>query len=240
MLAQSPAPPPYTLHTQARVVLTDVTVTDANGNTVHNLSPSVFHIFDNKRPQDIASFEEHTAAQPSVIPAASPSSSHTFSNDFLLHPPPVFNVIVLDTATINVVDQMYLNEQLTEFINALPPQNSLAIYVHGGEFTLLLQNFTTDHALLFAAIHKAIPVIRMPGAQSYNSIQAMQQIAIYLGQLPGRKNVLWFGAGSNLFLMADATKIPVSIDYRVLRVLYDELESSRIALYPIDVRGLDW
>jgi VWFA-related protein len=132
MLAQSPAPPPYTLHTQ---VLTDVTVTDANGNPVHNLSRSAFHIFDNKKPQDIASYEEHTGAQPSVTPTAAPSAPHTFSNDFLLHPPPVFNIIVLDTATINIVDQMYLNEQLTEFIDALLPQNSLAIYVHGGEFT---------------------------------------------------------------------------------------------------------
>jgi hypothetical protein len=102
MVAQSSAPPPYTLHTQTRVVLTDVTITDANGNPVHNLSRSAFHIFDDKKPQDIASFEEHTSAQPSVIPTASPSSPHTFSNDFLLHPPPVFNVVVLYTATIDV------------------------------------------------------------------------------------------------------------------------------------------
>src|ERR1700722_151659 len=238
-LAQSPGPSGFTLHTRARVVLTDVTVTDKNGNPVHNLSRSAFHIFDNKNPQDIASFEEHIGAQTTVIPTAAPSAPHTFSNDFLLHPPPVFNVIVLDTVTINIVDQMYLNEQLTHFINALPPQNSLAIFVHGGEFTLLLQNFTTDHSLLLAAIHKAIPILPMPGAWSYNSLQAMQQIAIYLGQLPGRKNVLWFSSGSNLLLRPDASNIPPSIDYYALRVIYDELEASRIALYPIDARGLE-
>jgi VWFA-related protein len=236
---QSPCPSGFTLHAQARVVLTDVTVTDAQGNPVHNLSRSAFHIFDNKKPQDIASFEEHTGTNSSVIPTSLPSNTHTLSNDSLLHPPPAYNVIVLDTATINIVDRMYLNEQLTEFINALPPQNSLAIYVHGGEFTLLLQDFTTDHALLLAAVHKSVSILRMPGAQSYNSLQAMHQIAVHLSQLPGRKNVLWFSAGSNLFFMADATRIPVSIDYRVLRALYDELGFSRIALYPIDVRGLD-
>jgi len=241
-LAQSTAPPPYTLHTQARVVLTDVTVTDANGNPVHNLSRSAFHIFDNKKPQDIASFEEHTGAQPSVIPTSAPSAPHTFSNDFLLHPPPVFNVIVLDTVTIDIVTQMYLYKQLTDFINALPPQNSLAIFVHNGEFTLLLQDFTTDHALLHTAIRKAVPVLPMPGAwyenrRYYGSLQAMQQIAVYLGQLPGRKNVLWYSAGSSLFLNADATKIPPFLDPQLLRAIYDELEASRIALYPIDVRG---
>jgi VWFA-related protein len=137
MLAQSSAPPPYTLHTQTRVVLTDVT--DANGNPVHNLSRSAFHIFDDKKPQDLASFEEHTGAQPSITPTAVSSAPHTFSNDFLLRPPPVFNVIVLDTVTMDIVTQMILYKQLTDFINALPPQNSLAIFVHSGEFTLLLQ-----------------------------------------------------------------------------------------------------
>jgi hypothetical protein len=40
-------------------------VTDKNGNPVHGLPQSVFHIFDNKQPQVIASFEEHAG-----IPAA--------------------------------------------------------------------------------------------------------------------------------------------------------------------------
>jgi VWFA-related protein len=243
MLAQSPAPPPYTLHTQTRVVLTDVTVTDAHGNPVHNLSRSAFHIFEDKKPQDLASFEEHTGAQPAVIPAAAPSAPHTFSNDFLLHPPPVFNVIVLDTVTMDIVTQMILYKQLTDFINALPPQNSLAIFVHSGESTLLLQDFTTDHALLHTAIRKAVPVIPMPGAwyenrKNYGSFQAMQQIAVYLGQLPGRKNVLWYSAGSSLFFSADANKMLPWLDPQVLRVIYDELETARIALFPIDVRGV--
>jgi len=53
MLGQSPAPPPFTLRTQARVVLTDVTVTHKNGNPVHNLSRPAFHILDDKNPKDI-------------------------------------------------------------------------------------------------------------------------------------------------------------------------------------------
>ena len=58
--AQTPAAPStYSFHTYTRVVLTDVTVTDANGNPVHGLSRSAFRIFDNKEPQAIASFEEH-------------------------------------------------------------------------------------------------------------------------------------------------------------------------------------
>jgi VWFA-related protein len=239
-LAQSPGQSGFTLHARARVVLTDVTVTDKNGNPVHNLSRSAFHIFDDKKPQDIGSFEEHTGAQAAVMPIAAPAAPHTFSNDYLLHPPPAFNVIVLDTDSIDVVTQMYVYKQLTDFIDALPPQNSLAIFVHGGEFSLLLQNFTTDHALLHAAVRKAVPVVRMPEIRTpaelaNRSYEAMHEIAVYLGQLPGRKNVLWFSAGSAL---ADPTKIP-AVDYGALRIIYDELEASRIALYPIDVRGVE-
>src|ERR1700760_2957627 len=118
--AQSPGPSGFTLHARSRVVLTDVTVTDKNGNPVHNLSRSAFHIFDDKKPQDIASFEEHTGVQPAVMPIPAPSAPHTFSNDYLLHPPPAFNVIVLNTDSIDVVTQMYVYKQLTDFINALP------------------------------------------------------------------------------------------------------------------------
>jgi hypothetical protein len=57
--AQSGDEPSFTLRTQPRAVLIDVTVMDANGNPVHDLSRSAFHVFDNKQPQDIASLDEH-------------------------------------------------------------------------------------------------------------------------------------------------------------------------------------
>src|SRR6185312_7509681 len=57
----------------------------------------------------------------------------------------------------------------------------------------------------------------------------------FLSQMPGRKNVLWFTGGSNLFLNPDPTSMP---SYQSFREIYDELETERIALYPIDARGL--
>ena len=190
-----------------------------------------------------ASLEEHPGAHPTVIPTAAPSAPHAFSNDFLLHPPPIFNVIVLDTVTIDIVTQMILYKQLNDFINALLPQNSLAIFVHSGELTLWLQNFTTDHALLHAAIRKAVPILPMPGAwyenrRTYGFFQSMQQIAVYLGQLPAAKTCSGKSAGSKLFFSADANKMLPYLDPQVLPVVYDELETARIALYPIDVRGV--
>ena len=54
-----PAQSTYTFRADTHIVLTDVTVTDAKGNPVHGLPQTAFRIFDNNKPQEIASFEEH-------------------------------------------------------------------------------------------------------------------------------------------------------------------------------------
>lgn len=224
--------PGYTLHSAARIVLTDVTVTDAEGNPIKGLESSAFQIFDNGKRQTVSSFEEHRSA-PAGMKVSAAADPNTFSNDFLLHPPPVYNVMMLDTSTIGIVDQMYLDSELTHFIQSLPAGEPLAIYVHAGEFSLQLQSFTADHALLLKALHKAIPVLQHPGNTALSELDAMHQLAQYLRPLPGRKNILWFGGGSNLFVRGDPTTLPELN----LRSLYDEMEAARIALYPIDVRG---
>src|SRR5689334_21577769 len=71
----------YTLQLNSRVVLTDVTVTDKKGNPVHGLKASDFRIFDNNKPQEISSFEEHHKDEttPVVQPVLAPG---VYSNDY--------------------------------------------------------------------------------------------------------------------------------------------------------------
>jgi VWFA-related protein len=227
-----PSQPAYTLQQGTRIVLTDVTVTDESGNPVHRLPASSFHIFDNKKRQAIASFEEH-AARPDVLLA--PTSRGVFSNDYLAHLPPVLNVIVIDIANIRISDQMWLNYQLGLFMKSLPPDQLLAIYLRGGSGCFLVQDFTTDQQLLIAGLHRAIPRIPPLGREYLSDIDTLHQISAYLARLPGRKNVLWFSGGSTAFLRPDAA---VFQDEAAVRAVYDELERERIAVYPIDARGL--
>src|ERR1700753_617392 len=105
-----PSQPGYTLHANAREVVTDVLVTDHKGNPIRGLPESAFHLFDNGKPQHIASFVEHT--QTDATAPIENKAANVFSNDIVLHPPRVFNLILLDTATIRVPDQMYLRQQL--------------------------------------------------------------------------------------------------------------------------------
>lgn len=222
----------YTFHANSRVVLTDVTVTDRNGNPIHGLKASDFHVFDNNKPQEIASFEEHRrddVAPPA--PRALPVG--VYSNDYLAHPPRVLNILFIDLTNIEIADQMYLNYQLGKFFDTLKPDEPIAIYARPGDASILLQSFTSNPALLRAAVRRVMPRFPPLGREYMDDFQTLDQIARYLDQLPGRKNVLWLSGGSTLFLRPGA-----SVDGVAFRTIYDELESQRIAIYPIDVRGL--
>ena len=231
---QPSANPPYTIQVSSRVVLIDVTVTDSKGNLVHGLPEAAFRIFDNNKLQTIATFEEHTGTpavkmEPAVAPAG------VYSNDYLLHLPPVLDVVIIDIANLRITDQMYLNYELTKVLEEQPDGQPLAIYLRAGNGCFLVQNFTSDRALLLAALHKAIPRIPPTGREYLSDIDTLHQIATYLNQLPGRKNILWFSGGSTLYLRDDAELYE---DPAMWRNLYDELEQERIAVYPIDARGL--
>ncbi len=225
--------PGYTLRANSRVVLTDVTVTDDKGNPVHGLPRSAFQIFDNKQPQRIGSFEEHSGA---VTPVTLPTEKQgVYSNDFLEHLPPVLNVVVLDIINMAITDQMYLYYELTKLLGNVPNGQPVAIYLRAGEHTFLVQNFTSDRTRLLDGLRKAIPRLP-PLARDLSDLDTMRQIANYLSQLPGRKNVIWFSGGpissslwpDQLVLQNDAA----------WREVYDELDQERIAVYPVDGRAL--
>lgn len=227
---------PYTFHADTNVVLTDVTVTDARGNPIHGLPESAFHIFDNNHEQAIGSFEEHTTtpASPAALLEAS-STAGVYSNDYLLHLPPVLNILLIDLATLSIGDQMYLNYELTRFLKEEPQGQPLAIYLRTDSGVFVVQNFTSDRKLLLDGLHKAIPRFPPLNPEYLTDFDALHEIALDLSELPGRKNVLWFSGGSALYLMPDAASLQNDGDWRAL---YDELDQERIAIYPIDARGL--
>jgi len=233
--AQQPEPQPgYTLHTDVRIVLADVTVTDNHGNVVHDLPASAFHVTIDRKPVMLSSFEEHNIA-PTAMTATPVAGSSTFSNEYLLHLPPVLNIVVLDIATLAVTEQMYLAYEFKHFLEKLPANQPLAIYARTGDHLVLIQDFTADHALLSAAAAKVMPIIPIPHTVSQD-VTLLAELALHLTSFPGRKNVLWFSGGSGVLQMGDPEVVE---DTEALRLVYDQLEAARVALYPIDARGLE-
>jgi VWFA-related protein len=221
----------YTLHANAREVITDVTVTDRKGNPIHGLSESAFHIFDNGKPQHLATFEEHTGTE---LVSLSHESAGIYSNDILLHPPRAWNVILIDASFMGFVDQAYLNLQLEQFIKQLPPDEPFAVLARRGRL-VMFANFTADHQRLLDAVRAVVPHFQrsMDGYGAPRDV--VDELCGYLQQFPGRKNVFWFQGAGGLSLPSDPTTF---INYQDMSGLYDQLESARVALYPVDVRGL--
>jgi VWFA-related protein len=199
--------------------------------TRHGLKAEDFHIFDNKQPQELRSFEEHDTKSltPVVETKAQPG---VYSNAYLQHMPPVSNVLLLDVANLQLQDQMYLSYELTRFLKTFPADQKLAVMLWTGGQCILLQDFTADRGLLEAAFRRGLPRFRSPDWQYTNDVTALHQVALYTAPIPGRKNVIWFSGGSSLVLRPDPTNLPD------MRPVYDELEADRISIYPVDARGL--
>ena len=73
------------------------------------------------------------------------------------------------------------------------------------------------------------------------TLDALKQLALYLGALPGRKNVIWFSASFPLTL-SPGSGLELFKHLRAygpqLQQVSELLTASRVAVYPIDARGL--
>ena len=74
------------------------------------------------------------------------------------------------------------------------------------------------------------------------TLDAFNQLARYLGSLPGRKNIIWFSGGFPISVMPDGGQpnpfSAVSSAEDEYRDTVNLLARSRVAVYPVDARGL--
>src|SRR5260370_8530554 len=70
---QSPSNQTPTIRTNSRIVIVDVVATDSKGQPVHNLKASDFALLEDKQPQSIRHFDEHTATPAGPPPAPPPT-----------------------------------------------------------------------------------------------------------------------------------------------------------------------
>jgi VWFA-related protein len=162
----------------------------------------------------------------------------------------------------SVLSQENARSELLGYLHKIPPGASLAIFTLSSRLHLV-QGFTTDTAQLAKALQgpKAAPqasaldgpsadalitaMARMGGPaaelaardrqlekeiaavngsdRAQTTRAALQQLARYLSSVPGRKNLIWF-----------STFFPFDLDSETSQLL----AASRVAVYPVDARGL--
>jgi VWFA-related protein len=109
--AQQPAPSGLTLHSSSQLVVVDVVVTDKQNKAVHNLKASDFTMLEKKVPQQIRTFEEHTAPLPTEIknlphlPAMPPG---IFTNFSPVPPNSALNILLIDALNTSLDDQPFM------------------------------------------------------------------------------------------------------------------------------------
>jgi VWFA-related protein len=264
---QSSAPAPAsqgtpTFRVTAREVLLDVLVSDKNGQPVTGLKASDFSVTEEGEAQVIRRVSEHHAmdeAAMSKLASAPELPPNTFSNYTPVRNTNASIVLLLDAMDSPVEAQMAMREQLIGFLKHMQPGPPVAIFQLDTEMRLI-QGFTSDPKVLLAAAQskRDMPSLAKPTAapRSYagdslyrrtlmeNLRGGMQMLGRYLAGYPGRKSLIWFtgrvpmtrtGMGfGNPF--HDGMTVTDSADET--HELTDVLTVSRVAVYPVDTRGL--
>lgn len=139
--------------TKVPVVIEDVVVTDAKGESVHGLQKEDFQIFEEGKPQTIASFEEHKdVPDQGVMPPLPPD---IFTNYPLKRPADSVNVLLLDTLNTPLGDQSKVRLQMASFLKSIPAGSHIAIFVLSSDMRMV-QGFTSDVSVLVAALNQNV------------------------------------------------------------------------------------
>ena len=153
--SQRPAPLPV-LHAGTQLVLVDVVVQDRNGQPVHGLTRDNFAITEQKKPQTVRNFEEHTAAtRPKPGPALPPMPPGTFTDYTPVPPDGTLNVLLIDSLNTPMKDQAYLRQQLKDFVKHERPGTSIAVFGLTRKL-YLLQGFTSDPQVLKDVVERKL------------------------------------------------------------------------------------
>ena len=240
--AQNQTPPPASdsstpvFKAETRLVLVDTIVTDKSGKYLTDLTAKDFKVWEDNKEQPIKSFSFESGS-------AAPNEDHRH-----------YLVLLFDNSTISATDQVRARDAAAKFIEAnAGPDRYMAIINFGGTVSVA-QNFTADaerlkqvvRAIKFSSVSPNQPVevasLGMPqfgnaeanfGARTL--LLALRSVAKNLASVPGRKSLVLLTAGFSI-----DPHDPDSFERQSeLLAVISACNRANVAIYPIDVRGLD-
>lgn len=252
-----------TLRVTTREVLLDVLVMDKSGQPVPGLKASDFSLSEEGEAQVIRRVDEHfpmSSADLDRLASAPALPPNTFSNFTPVRNTNASIVLLLDAMDSPVGAQMEMRQQLISFLKHMQPGPPVAIFQLDTEMRLI-QGFTSDPKVLLEAAEskRDTPSLARPTAapRSYggdaqyrrvlmgNLRDGMQMLGRYLAGYPGRKNLIWFTGHVPMTIFGTGFGNPFRDGLTVqggagdeTQELTDVLTVSRIAVYPVDTRGL--
>lgn len=194
----------YVFSSTVRRVPVDVVVLDQDGNPVLGLKKDDFVVQEDGKRQKVLSFDVFDGRSPSFVPPKMPDLPPNTFVDLPREPErgPLY-VLYFDMVNMSQDDQMSFRRELLKFIDQAPPGTRIALFVNAKGLHLL-QGFTTDHALLRAAILRKGPPPSVPDVFLYGenygrydagaALSNLNFISEFLSGLPDRKNLIWLAS----------------------------------------------
>lgn len=245
------------LRVSARLVYLDVVVTDRSGQPVPDLKVSDFKLTEDRASQRITSFTEHIPA--ASKPATNPLPPNTFMNTPADLQDTSRTVLLFDTVNTPITAQMYARTQILKYLQERPTNAPIAVFLLDTQLHLL-HGFNDDPGdLRTDKLGKKLQPRQsmflptsgmgsMPGEMQVRAQfredalrNSFRSLATYLSAFPGRKNLIWL-----------TSDVPVGRNYGFdpssfdlfntftadMNGLANDLNLGRVAIYPIDARGL--
>ena len=205
---------PTTVKVNTRMVVLDVVATDKKGRPITDFKAGDFTLLEDGKEQKISVVQLQQPTPPSATKAQPPElAANVFTNALQLQPSGPRNVIVLDAWRSAPANQAFARSQIVKFVKRMQVNEPTAIFEFGNRGIRMLQDFTTDRALLLAAAKNIKPELSLVqvgtpqwgmSGHSYFSAgqylanvgaaderQVLRDFATTLAAYPGRKNLIW-------------------------------------------------
>jgi VWFA-related protein len=149
---------PTVLKTTTRLVIVDVIVSNNKGVAVTDLKQDDFTVTENGKPQHIRVFNFQQASSPSAVKPVTFASlpPGVFTNVPRYKADGPFNVLLIDMLNTSMLNQAYMRQEVIHFLEKLPADEPLAIYVLGSKLRLI-QDFSSDPVALQEAVKSFKP-----------------------------------------------------------------------------------
>ncbi len=230
-----------------RRVIVDVVVTGTDGKPVSGLKAADFSVAEDGKPQKVLSFDAHDF---DPVPESLPKRPNLPVNTFINLPSgpergPLY-VLLLDLLNMEVDDQPAARKQLYEFALSKPLGTRFAVFVLGDGLHLV-QGFTEDRNLLASALDPKSPRSHLPRiflyADNFRPFYSVPRVLIgltrYVGDLPGRKNIIWFsGSFPSSILSSGGSSSEAESFHQEVKEATDAMARAQISVYPVDSHGV--
>lgn len=146
----SPTPSPQ-YRSITRSVAVDIVV-EKGDDPISGLHKQDFQVLEDGTPQVIDFFEEHTGAPRKSALSLPKMPASVYTNLPAVPDNDSVNVLLLDALNTDEADQVYVHNQIIEFLKKMPPGMRAAIFTLGSKLRMV-QGFTTDSAALHDALN---------------------------------------------------------------------------------------